>query len=167
MPKPPRRTLSDALEIATSALPAAEIRPGQRQMATAVEEAIAEGRHLIVQAGTGTGKTIAYLVPAMLAGKRTVVATATKALQDQLARKDLPFLVESLAEYLGHDVTWAVLKGRRNYVCRQRIAEVTGEAAAKGKRDDSPTLLDLDDLSSTMTMSCSGNNAPSEAMWLP
>ncbi len=154
MPKPSsRRTLSDALEIATSALPKAEIRPGQRQMATAVEEAIAEGRHLVVQAGTGTGKTIAYLVPAMLAGKRTVVATATKALQDQLARKDLPFLVEALSDYLGHEVSWAVLKGRRNYVCRQRIAEVTGQTAdngkGRGKRDDSPTLLDLDDFSST------------------
>ena len=144
-----RRTLSDALEIATAALPAAETRPGQRQMATAVEEAIAEGRHLVVQAGTGTGKTIAYLVPAMLAGKRTVVATATKALQDQLAKKDLPFLVETLRDYLGHEVSWAVLKGRRNYVCRQRIAEVTGQVVGKSKRDDSPTLLDLDDFSAT------------------
>lgn len=150
MPKSPsRRTLSDALEIATSALPAAEARPGQRQMATAVEEAIAEGRHLVVQAGTGTGKTIAYLVPAMLAGKRTVVATATKALQDQLAKKDLPFLVEALSDYLGHEVSWAVLKGRRNYVCRQRIAEVSGQAGGKNKRDDSPTLLDLEDFSTT------------------
>lgn len=144
-----RRTLSDALEIATAALPAAETRSGQRQMATAVEEAIAEGRHLVVQAGTGTGKTIAYLVPAMLAGKRTVVATATKALQDQLAKKDLPFLVETLSDYLGHEVSWAVLKGRRNYVCRQRIAEVTGQVVGKSKRDDSPTLLDLDDFSAT------------------
>ena len=144
-----RRTLSDALEIATAALPAAETRPGQRQMANAVEEAIAEGRHLVVQAGTGTGKTIAYLVPAMLAGKRTVVATATKALQDQLAKKDLPFLVETLRDYLGHEVSWAVLKGRRNYVCRQRIAEVTGQVVGKSKRDDSPTLLDLDDFSAT------------------
>ena len=144
-----RRTLSDALEIATAALPAAETRPGQRQMANAVEEAIAEGRHLVVQAGTGTGKTIAYLVPAMLAGKRTVVATATKALQDQLAKKDLPFLVETLSDYLGHEVSWAVLKGRRNYVCRQRIAEVTGQVVGKSKRDDSPTLLDLDDFSAT------------------
>lgn len=150
MPKSPsRRTLSDALEIATSALPAAEARPGQRHMATAVEEAIAEGRHLVVQAGTGTGKTIAYLVPAMLAGKRTVVATATKALQDQLAKKDLPFLVEALSDYLGHEVSWAVLKGRRNYVCRQRIAEVSGQASGKNKRDDSPTLLDLEDFSTT------------------
>lgn len=150
MPKPSaRRTLSDALEIATAALPAAETRPGQRHMATAVEEAIAEGRHLVVQAGTGTGKTIAYLVPVMLAGKRTVVATATKALQDQLATKDLPFLVETLSDYLGREVSWAVLKGRRNYVCRQRVAEVSGQAVGKSKRDDSPTLLDLDDFSAT------------------
>jgi ATP-dependent DNA helicase DinG len=147
--KPSRRTLSDALEIATSSLPAAETRPGQRQMATAVEEAIAEGRHLVVQAGTGTGKTIAYLVPAMLSGKRTVVATATKALQDQLAGKDLPFLTEVLADYLGREVSWAVLKGRRNYVCRQRIAEVTGQSSGKASRNDSPTLLDLDEMSAS------------------
>ncbi|MBM3828439.1 MAG: ATP-dependent DNA helicase [Actinobacteria bacterium] len=146
---PVRRTLRDAMEIATSALPAAEARPGQRQMAAAVEQAIAEGRHLVVQAGTGTGKTIAYLVPAMLAGKRTVVATATKALQDQLATKDLPFLVETLSDFLEHEVSWAVLKGRRNYVCRQRIAEVTGQVVGKDKRNDSPTLLDLDEFSAS------------------
>ncbi|MFM8563985.1 MAG: ATP-dependent DNA helicase [Acidimicrobiia bacterium] len=141
--------LSDALEIATSALPRAESRPGQRQMAMAVEEAITEGRHLVVQAGTGTGKTIAYLVPAMMSGKRTVVATATKNLQDQLASKDLPFLVDALREYLGREVSWAVLKGRRNYVCRQRVAELTGEVASKRRKDDSPTLLELDDYSAS------------------
>ena len=65
-------------------------------MAHAVAEALSEGQHLIVQAGTGTGKTIAYLVPVIVAGKKTIVTTATKALQDQLAKKDLPFLVEQL-----------------------------------------------------------------------
>ena len=145
----PRRTLSDALEIATSALPRAESRPGQRTMAEAVEEAIAEGRHLVVQAGTGTGKTLAYLVPAILSGKRTVVATATKTLQDQLASKDLPFLVETLRDFLGREFTWAVLKGRSNYVCRQRVAELTGESTSKRKRDDSPTLLELDEYSAS------------------
>lgn len=91
-------------------------------MASAVAEAIAAKRHLLVQAGTGTGKSWAYLVPAILSGTKTVVATATKALQDQLAGKDLPFL----AEHLGHPFEYAVLKGRSNYVCRQRLAELSG-----------------------------------------
>jgi ATP-dependent DNA helicase DinG len=89
-------------------------------MAEAVAGAIAAGRPLVVQAGTGTGKTLAYLVPALLAGKRVVVATATKALQDQLADKDLPFL----QQHLGREFDWAVLKGRSNYVCLQRVREL-------------------------------------------
>ena len=74
-----------------------EDRPGQREMADAVGAAIDDGRHLVVQAGTGTGKSLAYLVPAILSGRRVVVTTATKALQDQLAGKDLPFLADHLA----------------------------------------------------------------------
>lgn len=82
-----------ALAAVTGALAGGgEERPGQVQMARAVAEAIADERHLVVQAGTGTGKSLAYLVPAVLSGKRTVVATATKALQDQLFEVDLPFL---------------------------------------------------------------------------
>ena len=80
------------------------------------------GRHLVVQAGTGTGKSLAYLIPAALAGQRVVVATATKALQDQLAHNDLPLV----AGALGGDFSFAVLKGRSNYLCRQRVAEVGG-----------------------------------------
>ena len=71
--------MTEALEIATTALPHSESRPGQKEMAHEVADALAEGKHLIVQAGTGTGKTIAYLVPAIVAGKKTVVTTATKA----------------------------------------------------------------------------------------
>src|ERR687897_236810 len=83
----------DALERVVGELPGGgEPREGQRQMADAVRLGIAERKHVAVQAGTGTGKTLAYLVPAILSGRRTVVATATKALQDQLAGKDLPFL---------------------------------------------------------------------------
>ena len=100
-----------------------ERREPQARMAAAVAEAIDRGRHLLVQAGTGTGKSWAYLVPAILAGRRTVVATATKALQDQLAGKDLPFL----QAHLDHPFEFAVLKGRSNYACRQRIAELTGD----------------------------------------
>jgi len=142
--------VSDALEIATSALPHSESRPGQKEMAHAVEEALHEGKHLIVQAGTGTGKTIAYLVPAIVAGKRTVVTTATKALQDQLAHKDLPFLVQHLSEYVNRDITFAVLKGRSNYVCRQRLAELNGETEKKNRKTDSPTLLEVDEMSQSV-----------------
>ncbi len=113
-----------ALAKVTSELPGGgEARPGQVQMAQAVARAISAKRPLVVEAGTGTGKSLAYLVPILLSGKKVVVATATKALQDQLAGKDLPFL----AEHLGREVNFAVLKGRSNYVCMQRIREIDGE----------------------------------------
>jgi ATP-dependent DNA helicase DinG len=110
-----------ALARVTAALANAEDRAGQREMAELVADAIATKRHLVVQAGTGTGKTLAYLVPSIEADARIVVATATKALQDQLASKDLPFL----AEHLGVDFDWAILKGRSNYICLQRLREMS------------------------------------------
>src|SRR5215203_3548872 len=117
-----------SLASVTSALPGGgEDRPGQREMADAVACAIESGRHLVVQAGTGTGKSVAYLVPAIASGRRVVVATATKALQDQLADRDLPFV----AEHGGVDVDWAVLKGRSNYLCLQRVREATATGDAK------------------------------------
>ena len=116
--------VTSALARVTAALPAAEERPGQQLMAAAVHDAIDSGKHLIVQAGTGTGKTMGYLVPAMLSGKPVVVATATKALQDQLAAKDLPFL----ETHLGTPFDWAVLKGRSNYICMQRVREIQSTA---------------------------------------
>ena len=123
----------------TAGLPGHEDRPGQVRMAELVAEAIRDKQHLIVQAGTGTGKTLAYLVGAVTAGQRTVVATATKALQDQLATKDLPFLSAQLAQ-LGYEFDWAVLKGRSNYLCLQRLREAqhaTGqEALDLGLGDD-------------------------------
>ena len=116
--------IAAALDEVVAALPGGgEARAGQRTMAIAVEDAITTGRHVVVQAGTGTGKTLAYLIPAILSGKRTVVATATKALQDQLMGKDLPFL----AAHLGHSFTYASLKGRSNYLCLQRAKEVLGD----------------------------------------
>lgn len=118
------RAVLDTLHRATSQLPEVEERPGQDEMAIAIARAIEAKRHLIVQAGTGTGKTLGYLVPAILAGKRTVVATYTKALQDQLAMHDLPVLAESLADTLPAPITWAVLKGRQNYICLQRVNEI-------------------------------------------
>ncbi len=97
-----------------------EQRPEQQEMCRAVGEAVVTGTHLVVQAGTGTGKSLAYLVPAVLSGKKVVVATATKALQDQLAEKDLPLVDRGL----GLTFSYAVLKGRSNYICRQRVNEV-------------------------------------------
>ncbi|HEX4822264.1 MAG TPA: ATP-dependent DNA helicase [Acidimicrobiales bacterium] len=114
--------IAAALAEVTRALPGAEVRPGQIKMAEAVEHAITTGRHLVVQAGTGTGKTLAYLVPAILSGQRVVVATATKALQDQLVGKDLPFL----ATHLDRPFSYASLKGRSNYLCLQRAKEILG-----------------------------------------
>jgi ATP-dependent DNA helicase DinG len=114
-----------ALAEAAGSLPGGgEARPGQTDMAAAVAAAIANRRHVVVQAGTGTGKSLAYLVPAVLSGEKVVVATATKALQDQLADKDLPLLAATVRD----DLSFAVLKGRSNYLCRQRISEVGGQA---------------------------------------
>ena len=113
-----------ALDTVTAALPGGgERREGQRQMAEVVADVTHRGSHAVIQAGTGTGKSLAYLVPIVLSGRRTVIATATKALQDQLAGKDLPFL----AEHLGVDVDFAVLKGRSNYLCRQRLDEIEND----------------------------------------
>jgi ATP-dependent DNA helicase DinG len=122
-----------ALARVTAALPGGgEARPGQVEMAEAVAKAIGERRHLVVQAGTGTGKSLGYLVPALLSGQRVVIATATKALQDQLADKDLPFL----QQHLGIDFEVAVLKGRSNYLCRQKLREVAGGADTLELDDD-------------------------------
>lgn len=131
-------TTESSLSSVTASLPDAEERPGQQRMAALVAKAIDEGRHLVVQAGTGTGKTLAYLVPAITSGKRVVVTTATKALQDQLAGKDLPFL----AKALDADFDWAVLKGRSNYLCLQRLRELTS-----APKEDPQGQLELGDLS--------------------
>jgi ATP-dependent DNA helicase DinG len=103
-----------------AAMGAGEERPGQEEMAAEVARAIATGNHLVVQAGTGTGKSLAYLAPAATSGKTIVVATATKALQDQLATKDLPLVAAAMPR----PFAWAVLKGRSNYLCRQRAEEL-------------------------------------------
>ena len=104
-------------------------------MADEVAEAMQEGRHLLVQAGTGTGKSLGYLVPAMLHDKRVVVATATLALQHQLVERDLPRLVEAVKDVPGIDTSYAVLKGRSNYACLHRIRA--------GVPDDQGTLVDV------------------------
>lgn len=99
-----------------------ESRPGQLQMAEAVREALERDRHLFVEAGTGTGKTFAYLVPAVLSGRKVVVSTATHALQEQIFEKDLPFVREVLAEH-GVPLRAALMKGLSNYLCKRRLHE--------------------------------------------
>src|SRR5579862_3716 len=99
------------------ALPGYEARAEQSALAEAVEHALAVGEHLVAEAGTGVGKSLAYLVPALLSGQRVVVATATKALQAQLLEKDVPVAVAAV----GLPVTIEVLKGRQNYVCRRQL----------------------------------------------
>jgi len=123
-----------ALDAVTATLPAQERREGQRAMAVVVADAIATHRHLVVEAGTGIGKSLAYLVPVVLSQHRTVVATATKALQDQLIGKEVPSLAAA-----GLEVTAAVLKGRQNYLCRQRLADVGTPQAASFELDDAET----------------------------
>ena len=115
----------DALRLVTSAFEGSEERQGQIDMSHAIAESLASGRSIIVQAGTGTGKSLGYLVPAILSGETAVVATATKALQDQLNTNDLPLL----KKHLGVPFTWAVVKGRSNYVCLQRVNERSDKTA--------------------------------------
>ncbi len=94
-----------------------EFRAGQLEMAEAVESALSEKKHLLVDAGTGTGKTLAYLVPAILSGKRVVVSTGTKNLQEQLFYKDIPFL----QQHFDRPLQVCYMKGRNNFACRQKI----------------------------------------------
>ena len=151
------------LTTVTEALVASEHRPGQHEMTRLVESAIAEKRHLVVQAGTGTGKTLAYLVPALATDSTVVVATATKALQDQLATKDLPFL----AEHSGIDFDWAILKGRSNYVCLQRLKEVADPAQGALELDQMAvvTKAEIKKLADWADASPTGDQA--ELDWTP
>jgi len=157
----------EALHHVTAALPSGgENRQGQIDMLHAVADAIDNERHLIAQAGTGTGKSLAYLIPVILSGKRTVIATATKALQDQIASTELPHLRSQLEQ----PFTWAVLKGRNNYICRQRVNEFSNDAqlslagTSAHDEDEVDRLVEFSDTSST------GDRAeldfePSDASW--
>ncbi|MBY0503746.1 MAG: ATP-dependent DNA helicase [Bryobacteraceae bacterium] len=105
-----------------------EFRPGQLQMAEAVEAALNDQRHLIVEAGTGTGKTLAYLIPAILSGQRVIISTGTKNLQEQLFFKDIPFL----AQHFPNPLRVSYMKGRNNYACRQKIIDAEREPILSG-----------------------------------
>ncbi len=119
--------------------PGWEFREGQLAMACEVEEALAENRKLIIEAGTGTGKTLAYLIPLILANKRAVISTGTKNLQDQLVKKDIPLL----EKHLGLDLQVAIMKGRQNYLCLHKLS----------KSDRNPALLDLKETSDIVRIS--------------
>jgi len=112
--------------LASSPLPY-EYRPGQLEMAKSVERALAERRHLIVEAGTGTGKTLAYLLPALRTGQRIIVSTGTKALQDQLFFRDIPFL-----ETLLGPLRVCYMKGRANYLCLHKLAALRDQPILTG-----------------------------------
>jgi ATP-dependent DNA helicase DinG len=109
-----------ALDAAIAAIGGSS-REGQIEMAEAVANALSDRHHLMVQAGTGTGKSLAYLVPALVHGKRVLVATATLALQRQLVERDLPRIVPALEKVLGREITYGIYKGVGNYLCLQKM----------------------------------------------
>ncbi len=123
--------------------PAYEFRRGQLQMAEAVGQALAEKRHLIVEAGTGTGKTLAYLLPVIRSGKRVIISTGTKNLQEQLFYKDIPFLEHALFgdgtsrpdSHSGQGpgrLSVCYMKGRNNYLCRKKLYDLTSAPVLNG-----------------------------------
>lgn len=112
--------------------PAYEFRRGQLQMAQAVEQALEERRHLIVEAGTGTGKTLAYLMPVIRSGKRVIISTGTKNLQEQLFHKDVPFLERALFPEGNRKLSVCYMKGRNNYLCRKKLYDLTGQPVLNG-----------------------------------
>ncbi|WP_229404798.1 ATP-dependent DNA helicase [Micromonospora sp. NBRC 110038] len=122
-----RADAGELLAAAVGAVPGGAARPGQQQMATAIAECVASGEHLLVQAGTGTGKSLGYLAPALTVDGPVVVSTATLALQSQLVEHDLPRLAEAVEPVLGRRPTFAVLKGRHHYLCLARLDNSTEE----------------------------------------
>ena len=112
--------------------PAYEFRRGQLQMAQAVEEALEEKRHLIVEAGTGTGKTLAYLLPVIRSGKRVIISTGTKNLQEQLFNKDVPFLEQALFPNGEGRLNVCYMKGRNNYLCKKKLYDLTDQPVLSG-----------------------------------
>lgn len=114
--------------------PAYEFRRGQLQMAEAVEQALEEKRHLIVEAGTGTGKTLAYLLPVIRSGKRVIISTGTKNLQEQLFYKDVPFLERALFSDTasGSRLSVCYMKGRNNYLCRKKLYDLSSQPVLSG-----------------------------------
>ncbi|RKN54684.1 ATP-dependent DNA helicase [Micromonospora costi] len=126
---------AELLAAAVGAVPGGSARPGQQEMATAIEECVTAREHLLVQAGTGTGKSLAYLAPALTVDGPVVVSTATLALQSQLVDHDLPRLADAVEPLLGRRPTFAVLKGRHHYLCLARLDNSTEEEPEDGLFD--------------------------------
>ena len=120
------KKVRSALDVAVAAI-GGQPRSGQIEMAEAVANALSNRHHLLVQAGTGTGKSLAYLVPALVSGKKVLVATATLALQRQLVERDLPKIKVALDKELKRDITFAIYKGVGNYVCLQKMNNSEGD----------------------------------------
>ena len=116
-------TLSEHGKLAT-AITNFKVRTEQQKMTASVAEAILAQHDLVCEAGTGIGKTFAYLVPALLSGKRTIISTATRHLQDQIYFKDMPVVIDAL----GIDCQPALLKGRANYLCLERMKQATNQS---------------------------------------
>src|ERR1700683_852639 len=110
--------------------PGYEFRPSQLEMAKIAEQAFEKHQHALIEAGTGTGKTLAYLIPAIRSGRRVVVSTATKSLQEQLFQKDVPFLQKHFAP----DLKAALMKGGNNFFLRQKGPQMGGKGRLKGIR---------------------------------
>ena len=108
--------------------PGYEFRPSQLALAEIADQAFAKHQHVVIEAGTGTGKTLAYLIPAIRSGRRVVISTATKSLQDQLFQKDVPFLQKHFAPNLKA----VLMKGRANFLCRQKVHQMEGQPVLKG-----------------------------------
>ncbi|MEE8306964.1 MAG: ATP-dependent DNA helicase, partial [Gammaproteobacteria bacterium] len=154
------------------------LRPGQLSMAEAVADALQESEHLVVEAGTGIGKTYAYLVPVLLTGRRAIISTGTRTLQDQLFRRDLPLLSNAI----GRPVAVSLLKGRSNYLCWYRLnqtRDMPGLSARRtaelnhiaqwGRESQSGDLAELTELDENSTVrgmvtstqdNCLGNQCP-------
>ena len=124
------KKVRSALDAAVAAIGGSP-RDGQIEMAEAVANALSDRHHLLVQAGTGTGKSLAYLVPALVHGKKVLVATATLALQRQLVERDLPKIKAALDKELNRDISFAIYKGVGNYICLQKMNNAPNDPEAQ------------------------------------
>jgi ATP-dependent DNA helicase DinG len=133
-----KATAEQILAAAVGAVPGGSARPGQQAMVEAIDKAVKNKEHLLVQAGTGTGKSLGYLTPALLVDGPVVVSTATLALQNQLVEHDLPRLAEAVQPVLGRKPTFAVLKGRHHYLCAAKLEHADEEGPTDTLFDAEP-----------------------------
>jgi ATP-dependent DNA helicase DinG len=133
-----KATAEQVLAAAVGAVPGGSARPGQQAMVEAIDKAVKNKEHLLVQAGTGTGKSLGYLTPALLVDGPVVVSTATLALQNQLVEHDLPRLAEAVQPVLGRKPTFAVLKGRHHYLCAAKMEHADEEGPTDTLFDAAP-----------------------------